>query len=449
VSDRSSDADRCPAATDDPRVELDGEPRPVWALTGAEPPRRRDVVVTAPTELRYEFTATAGIERATPGAGPPDAGNSAIVSRADDGTWTARGTIGDGACETFTVYGAVTSFEPRYGDFSVLADGTPVSPRTLVDTDSSLAAAALLGGGDDYPEAVRTRQATVTARTAAELTSALDSATPGDVVFVAGEADIDVSTAELRVPNGVTLASNRGVDAAPGGLLYTTTATWPMLTVGDDARVTGLRLGGPHNTFVAYDSDRVGLGLDVVGAGVEIDNCELFGFASAAVRCGADTRVRHSHIHHIPMELVGTAVRCTDGHPQIRYNYVNYTRDGVAATGNGGYTVADNRFGAGVLGHALVCDPPGGTTLEIHHNTVTVTDDGTGSTTAIALRGEPTDRATIANNWFRTEQTSTGASNGNATGAITHPVTGSWQTVEFVDNRYGTREPADHIGHPR
>jgi hypothetical protein len=423
-------------------IELDGRPRPRCAVTEGESPQGREVVLTAPETVDYEFTATAGVEWAD-GKTPTD---GTTLTHNDDGTWTVAGTVSDGLCESFTVYGTVTAFDPECGDFAVLVDGKVVTPGEVVDSDGDHTGTAI-GGGASYPNDITAGGATTTVSTARELQAALDGATAGDTVFVAGDADIDVGTREVHVPEGVTLASDRGIDAAPGGLVETTEATWPMVTVHDDARVTGLRLGGPEETFVEYDSDGVGLGVAVVGSGVEIDNCELFGFASAAIRCGADTAVHHSYLHHIPMDRVGSAIRCTDGQPHIEYNYVNYTRNGVTATGKGGYTVAYNRFGSEVLDHALACDRPGGTTLTVHHNTVASADSEDAETAAIALRGTPTDCATVANNWFKTE-TSPGTTPANQGDAVVEP-TDSRQNIEFLRNHYGTREPSRNLGHPR
>ena len=426
------------------RLELDGRPRPRCIFTEGESPQKREVVLTAPETVDYEFTATAGIEWSTDGKAPTD---GTTLTHNDDGTWTVAGTVADGLCESFTVYGTMTAFDPECGDFAVLVDGKVVTPSEVVGSDGDRHTGTAVSGGASYPNDITAAGATTTVSTARELQEALDGATVGDTVFVAGDADIDVGTREIHVPEGVILASDRGIDAAPGGLVQTTEATWPMVTVHDDARVTGLRLGGPEETFVAYDGDRTGLGIDVVGRGVEIDNCELFGFASAAVRCGADTHLHHSYLHHIPMDRVGTAVRCTDGQPRIECNYLNYTHDGVTATGEGGYTVAYNRFGSDVLGHALACDHPGGTTLDIHHNTVASADSEDGETAAIALRGKPEDYATVANNWFKTE-TSPDTTPANRADGVVEP-TDSRQNIEFLRNHYGTREPSRNLGHPR
>ena len=82
----------------------------------------------------------------------------------------------------------------------------------------------------------------------------LAAARAGDTVYVAGDAVIEctervyVEELVLELSGGVTLASDRGIKGAPGGLIRSDTfATRPLIRVtGPDARVTGLRLQGPN-----------------------------------------------------------------------------------------------------------------------------------------------------------------------------------------------------------
>ena len=52
----------------------------------------------------------------------------------------------------------------------------------------------------------------------------------------------------LELPGGVTLASDRGIDDAPGGLIRSDSfTTRPLIrTTGAAARLTGIRLQGPN-----------------------------------------------------------------------------------------------------------------------------------------------------------------------------------------------------------
>ena len=52
----------------------------------------------------------------------------------------------------------------------------------------------------------------------------------------------------LEIPEGGTLASNRGEDGSKGGMIFSNSfATRPLIcAVGPNVRITGLRLGGPN-----------------------------------------------------------------------------------------------------------------------------------------------------------------------------------------------------------
>ncbi len=413
---------------------------------GSLPDSTTELVVTSPSKVAYEFTATGTVEPKRPDTND----DTRRVTANDDGTWTAAGTTSDGSVHSYTLSGGVTSFTPSTGDFSILIDGTPVSTYELTDAEPPNHSPAQVGG-DGYGDRVDPSAATVTVATAEELTDALNAASHGDTVYVAGDAEIDLGTTTVWVPAGVTLASDRGIDGAPGGLLQTSEATWPMAVVEADARVTGLRFGGPHTTFVQHDGDQLSVGLDVVGSGVEIDNCDIFGFTYAAVHCGADTHVHHSRIHHNPMAGLGYAICCRDGHPHIEYNYLNYNGHGVTATGTGGYTAAYNHFGPDTLGQVIDGQRPSETGIDVHHNTIEATTRVQDDTTpeSVVVRGAPEEIVTIHDNWFHNETAPKAAPEGRDGSAITQLHTEDWDNVDFSDNHYGTDEPSTTIGRPR
>ncbi|MEF8785620.1 MAG: hypothetical protein V5A45_06770 [Haloarculaceae archaeon] len=429
-------------------VAVDGRARLAYGPAAGDdlPDSPTELLVTSPSKVNYEFTATGRVEPQQVDSNE----DSRRVTSNDDGTWTAAGTTGDGLVDSYEVHGGITSFSPSTGDFSVLVDGTPVSTYELTETEPPGHSQAQVGG-DGYDDTVDPSAATVTATTVEKLTSALNAASRGDIVYVPGNAELDLGTTTLWIPAGVTLASDRGIDGAPGGLLQTSEATWPMAVVEADARVTGLRFGGSQTTFVQHDTDTLSVGLDVVGSGVEIDNCDIFGFTYAAVHCGADTHVHHSRIHHNPMSGLGYAVCCRDGHPRIEYNYLNYNGHGVTATGTGGYTAAHNHFGPDTLGHVIDAQRPGETGVEIHHNTVEATTRVQDTTTpeSVVVRGAPEDTVTLRDNWFYNDNAPKATPDGRDGSAITQLHTESWDNVEFSNNHYGTDEPRATVGHPR
>ncbi|WP_372479782.1 hypothetical protein ACAH01_15435 [Halomicrobium sp. HM KBTZ05] len=325
--------------------------------------------------------------------------------------------------------------------------GRASEPAGESDTDE----APVVGGGTGYENTVEPDQADVTVGTRSELQDALGNASSGDVVYVAGDATIDMGGAEWSIPEGVTLASDRGIDGAPGGHLQTTDLPWPMFVVRANARVTGLRVSGQYDEYVDLTDGPVSIGLQVAESGVEIDNNEVFGFSHAAIRPFDDTHVHHNDVHHNPMDGLGYGVSVTRGEPLIEYNYFNYNRHSVAGSGNCGYTARYNHFGPETVDHVIDQHEPGGTTMEIHHNTVEAVShvqDG-GEPEAVAIRGTPDDVAAIHHNWFYNpdEPKSTPADWDGS--AITQVHTSDWANVEYEANHYGSDEPDPDVGCPR
>ncbi len=119
-----------------------------------------------------------------------------------------------------------------------------------------------LGGGAGYREVLRATGPPV--RHLDELLEALASAGAGDTVYVAGDAVIEctervhVEELVLELPGGVTLASDRGIRGAPGGLIRSDTfATNPLIRVmGPEARLSGIRLQGPNPRQCLEHHDR-------------------------------------------------------------------------------------------------------------------------------------------------------------------------------------------------
>ncbi|GAH07976.1 unnamed protein product, partial [marine sediment metagenome] len=83
-----------------------------------------------------------------------------------------------------------------------------------------------IGGGPGYSDTITTYDYYITNK--AELLNALSSAGSGDIIYVADNAEIDLTgEQDLYIPAGVTLASGRGRILSDtiswGGLLYTDT----------------------------------------------------------------------------------------------------------------------------------------------------------------------------------------------------------------------------------
>ena len=110
-----------------------------------------------------------------------------------------------------------------------------------------------IGGGTGYANIITNGDHTVKDLDA--LLSALSKARTGQVVFIPGETEIDltvqiyVEKLVLEVPEGVILAGDRGQHGSKGALLSSDALKTPVMirTGGPDVRITGLRIRG-HNS---------------------------------------------------------------------------------------------------------------------------------------------------------------------------------------------------------
>jgi tellurite resistance-related uncharacterized protein len=317
----------------------------------------------------------------------------------------------------------------------------------------------VLGGGDGYPRTVPQSEADYLVSTLSELKSAFDSASRGDVVYVDPAAEIYTGSSEMVVPEGITLASDRGIDGSSGGRLYTDQDPWSMLEVTNpDVRVTGLRIAGRLRDWAEYQDGEAGTGVHVGATGVEVDNCELYGFTFASVRVKNDSirlepHIHHNAMHHNAMDGWGYGVSTATGHALIEYNEFWHNRHSIAGAGENGYTARYNhvKFDAGIS-HHFDMHRPGGTSVRIHHNTFepVYNDWKDKKLPGVAIRGTPSDSADIWNNWFHNFEEPLDTPNDWTDEAIIQVFTDSWQNVNFWDNHYGSStEPPHYVGAPR
>ncbi|MFT5369989.1 MAG: hypothetical protein ACI8V2_004968, partial [Candidatus Latescibacterota bacterium] len=109
-----------------------------------------------------------------------------------------------------------------------------------------------IGGGLHYTQTIQPTSPPI--RTLDALLDALAQAKSGDVLYIHPRAQIDcteriyIEELILEIPEGVTLASNRGQNGSPGGMIFSDTfQTRPLIrTLGPNIRITGLRLRGPN-----------------------------------------------------------------------------------------------------------------------------------------------------------------------------------------------------------
>jgi hypothetical protein len=240
----------------------------------------------------------------------------------------------------------------------------------------------------------------------------------------------------------VTVASNRGIDDAPGAHPYTTRER-KAIHVRRDARVTGIRLEGPYPEYFDPSWYATGTGLETVEEGVGIDNCEVWGFAYAGIVANADSHVHHNHVHHNARDGLGYGVLARGGHPTIEWNYLNFNRHSVASTGaHHGYTVRRNHFGPDAVGGLDDIHRPGGVESEVCDNVFEATADVHGRKDPIQtvqVRGVPDETFDVHDNWFLNPVEPRRSPSGSwTTEAIIPPTETAWRNVEYRDNHYGS-----------
>jgi len=243
----------------------------------------------------------------------------------------------------------------------------------------------------------------------------------------------------IEIPEGVTLASDRGQGNSKGGMILSDTfKTRPLISAaGPNVRITGLRIRGPnpkphlehhrrsfaegrgHEYYYKFPTSD---GISTDHSGLEVDNCEIGGWSHAAIclRAGDKHHIHHNFIHHNQYNGLGYGVSHNKAFSLIEYNLFNYNRHSIAGTGRqgSGYEARNNVEVEHSLSHCF--DMHGGrdrkdgtniagTWLKIHHNTFRC------SKRAIVIRGVPQEGAEIYNNWFYQKSGATSIRSGGKT----------------------------------
>jgi uncharacterized protein YaaQ len=300
-----------------------------------------------------------------------------------------------------------------------------------------------LGGGDGYANTVSQSAADYVVRSHSEFVDALSAAGSGDVVYVAGGTSIELGNRTYDVNDGVTLASDRGIDGASGALLHTDAEPNQLIQMNDDSRLTGIQVRGPHPG--GDTSGDYAYGVQTHGE-VEIDNCDVWGFAYAGIDVdeGDGTHIHHNVIRECNRGGLGYGVTTNAGTPVIEYNYFNYNRHSVATAGESpGYICRYNHFGPKTTDHVIDVHDPAGERYEIHNNVVEAVEavEGGGreglQRPAVTIRGAPDDVAAINDNWFFNPDEPLDEPSGWTEEAITQAKVDDWTNVSFSGNAYG------------
>ncbi len=256
-----------------------------------------------------------------------------------------------------------------------------------------------LGGGYGYKNIYTTGDFVV--EDTKEFVRALLNSKAGDVIFIKGDAVIDLTTVKytLSIKEGVTVASDRGNGGSKGALIKNDSYFSPWFKAGANVRITGICFKGPDSerriAFHArafYGESPLGSsyyyklstqdGIVTTGSNLEVDNCELAGFSHAAINVSMGTGhyFHHNYIHHNQRNGLGYGIAHNNSVSLIEYNLFNYNRHGIAGTGapGSGYEARHNVQMGVSLSHCF--DMHGGSdrkdgtniagdTVLMHHNT--------------------------------------------------------------------------------
>lgn len=325
-----------------------------------------------------------------------------------------------------------------------------------------------IGGGDQYSDSVTRDDADTIVKTRSGLLTAFDRAVQDEIIYIDDDAEIDLSNdSHLTLPEGVTLASGRGVDGSRGALLYVTTAVSRLFELTNNGvRITGIRFQGHEIGYFNPDSSvwhNDSLAIRVLADDCVIDNCEIYGWTHAGIGVGSHTspitsgsaHVHHCSIHDNMMSGLGYGLVVYRGKCLAEYNYFNANRHSIGGSGDSrcSYEARYNIQGSEGLLFGFEMHAPGGDDIHIHHNTFKLVERRDGRiTSAITIRGTPDTGATVENNWFYNPRDpgTDRYMDGSPIVQYHNDADGdNWDNVTVRNNHYGEDEPPEEIGHPR
>ena len=190
-----------------------------------------------------------------------------------------------------------------------------------------------VGGGAGYPEILQTGKYVV--KNAEELVNALEKAEAGDVIFVPRDVKIDMTEFmyadqyDIKLKEGVTLASDRGNNGSKGGMIYTSAMrAVPFIQMDKNARVTGLRIQGPDAKERDWKNRLKMSGIFINGTGATVDNCEISGFNYAAIEIfgSEEAIVKNNYIHDCKSVNRGFGVLAEGAFVRVEGNLFNNLR---------------------------------------------------------------------------------------------------------------------------
>ncbi|MBN2295088.1 MAG: right-handed parallel beta-helix repeat-containing protein [Pirellulales bacterium] len=286
-----------------------------------------------------------------------------------------------------------------------------------------------IGGGVGYKNMVTKGDYTV--KDLDGLLSAVKKAKSGQVIFIPGELELDLTALiyiekyVVDLPGGVTLAGDRGQNGSKGALLLSDALNMSTMirATGPNVRITGLRIRGPntrrrlhhHRRAFGPKGDKhkyyykfpVQDGIFTTHDNLEVDNCEISGWGHAGIclRNGLGHHIHHNFIHHCQHNGLGYGISHNTSSSLIEFNLFDWNRHSIAGTGRPGciYIARNNVELGASLSHCF--DMHGGrdredgtdiagTSIDIYNNTFRAPQ------TPVVIRGVPQKKCDVHRNWF-------------------------------------------------
>jgi len=219
-----------------------------------------------------------------------------------------------------------------------------------------------VGGGPGYDRGVSASDATVVVSTAVDLIEALRLAKAGDIVFIDGDATIDLTGRQfIPIPGNVTVASNRGRGGSKGALLYCDSYAYPLFEArGENVRITGLRLKGPNPNAVDPEGRSLPHSGGVASAYIntEVDNSELWAWGTYAIELlpgASNAQIHHNSIHDTRRAGYGYGIVLDQAQAVVYGNEFDGCRHAIAGSGRVGtsYEAAYNVVGSRGTDHGF------------------------------------------------------------------------------------------------
>jgi hypothetical protein len=301
-----------------------------------------------------------------------------------------------------------------------------------------------IGGGKGYSRITTPLNTNIAynVATVTELLSALSK--PPGVIYIPETANVDMSGRfDVEIPDGFTLASNRGEGGSLGGRIFQTRLpTDPtdhpvMFWAADRVRITGIRIEGSET---GSESLSGGMHKNAIGSynhkGLEIDNCEIYGWSNSGIYVGVNVpsdltslglsspelgseiaNIHHNYIHHCQTDGLGYGVMLGSAVALIKANVFDYTRHAITGSGTEGegYEASYNVHLGNTTNNVFDVHPDpatklipnhmSGDTFRIHHNTFGTSQPDAGHVESydVIIRGVPVHGAWIDHNvmqWF-------------------------------------------------